>query len=119
MFEIGFSELLVIGIVALIVLGPERLPKAARTVGYWLGAIQRHVQLIKQEFHHDPTLQEMQRVKQELENEAIQMKYNMQNPHYQAMRQQQEQNNSSANVQNSESAEKTSTNPKVSLEKKR
>ena len=37
MFDIGFSELALISIIGLVVLGPERLPKAARTVGYWVG----------------------------------------------------------------------------------
>ncbi len=126
MFEIGFSELLLIGIVALIVLGPERLPKAARQVGYWIGAIQRHVQLIKQELHQDPMVQEMQRVKQDFENEAIQMKYNLQNPHYQEMLRQQQlqemqQNGSTPFIQSPPPVavnENEGTNPKVSLEKK-
>ncbi|WP_458524829.1 Sec-independent protein translocase protein TatB [Onishia taeanensis] len=43
MFDIGFLELLIIGVVALLVLGPERLPKAARTVGLWIGKIKRTV----------------------------------------------------------------------------
>ena len=37
MFDIGFSELVMIGLVSLIVIGPERLPKVARIVGFWLG----------------------------------------------------------------------------------
>ncbi|KAF0804727.1 Sec-independent protein translocase TatB [Alcanivorax xiamenensis] len=37
MFDVGFSELLLIFVIALVVLGPERLPKAARTLGYWIG----------------------------------------------------------------------------------
>ncbi|WP_136255575.1 Sec-independent protein translocase protein TatB [Onishia niordana] len=43
MFDIGFLELLIIGVVGLLVLGPERLPKAARTVGLWIGKIKRTV----------------------------------------------------------------------------
>ena len=43
MFDIGFLELMFIGVVGLLVLGPERLPKAARTAGLWLGKIKRSV----------------------------------------------------------------------------
>jgi sec-independent protein translocase protein TatB len=59
MFDIGFSELLVIGIVALIVLGPERLPKVARTAGHLFGRLQRYVSEVKAE------------VKREMHNEEI------------------------------------------------
>ena len=47
MFDIGFSELMLIGIVALIVIGPERLPKVARTLGHLLGRAQRYVNDVK------------------------------------------------------------------------
>ncbi|WP_295476579.1 Sec-independent protein translocase protein TatB [uncultured Pseudomonas sp.] len=47
MFEIGFSELLLVGIVALLVLGPERLPKAAATAGRWIGQGKRMLGGIK------------------------------------------------------------------------
>ena len=43
MFDLGFSELLVIGLVALVVIGPERLPKVARSAGQWLGKLNRYV----------------------------------------------------------------------------
>lgn len=41
MFEIGFSELVLLGVIALIVIGPERLPEVATTAGHWLGRLQR------------------------------------------------------------------------------
>lgn len=59
MFDIGFSELLVIGVVALIVLGPERLPKVARTAGHLFGRFQRYVSDVKAE------------IKREMHNEEI------------------------------------------------
>lgn len=59
MFGIEFSEFLIIGIVALIVLGPERLPKVARTAGHLFGRLQRYAADIKQQ------------VKQEMEAEDI------------------------------------------------
>ncbi len=47
MFDIGFSELMVIGVVALVVIGPERLPKVARTAGHLMGRMQRYVASVK------------------------------------------------------------------------
>lgn len=49
MFDMGFLELMLIGVVALLVLGPERLPTAARTVGLWVGKIKRTVSGMQQE----------------------------------------------------------------------
>lgn len=49
MFDIGFLELMLIGIVGLLVLGPERLPKAARTTGLWIGKIKRSVSGMQRE----------------------------------------------------------------------
>lgn len=51
MFDIGFLELLVVGVVALLVLGPERLPKAARTAGLWIGKIKRTVSGMQREIN--------------------------------------------------------------------
>ncbi|MTD17913.1 twin-arginine translocase subunit TatB [Pseudomonas sp. CCM 7891] len=47
MFDIGFSELLLVGLVALLVLGPERLPIAARNAGLWLGRAKRAMNMLK------------------------------------------------------------------------
>jgi sec-independent protein translocase protein TatB len=51
MFDIGFSELLVIGLVALIVIGPERLPRVARTLGHLAGRLQRYVSDVKSDIN--------------------------------------------------------------------
>ncbi|WP_051206347.1 Sec-independent protein translocase protein TatB [Oceanospirillum maris] len=61
MFDIGFFELIVIGILALLVLGPERLPKAARTAGMWIGRIKQGVSSIQQEVNQQLHIEEMQR----------------------------------------------------------
>src|SRR5262249_15870907 len=53
MFDIGFSELLVIGVVALIVIGPERLPRVARTVGVLAGRLQRYVADVKADINRE------------------------------------------------------------------
>ncbi len=59
MFDIGFSELVVVFIVALVVLGPERLPKAARLMGALIGKIRRTTSDLKYEFNREIELQEM------------------------------------------------------------
>ncbi|MHB1677084.1 MAG: Sec-independent protein translocase protein TatB [Sulfuriferula sp.] len=61
MFDIGFSELLLIGIVALVVIGPERLPKVARTVGLLLGRVQRYVATVKADISQEMQLEELHR----------------------------------------------------------
>ncbi len=72
MFDIGFSELLVIGIVALIVIGPERLPKVARTAGQWLGKLNRYVAQVKQDIDRDMKLEELRKLQQEMKETAQQ-----------------------------------------------
>ncbi|WP_196138815.1 Sec-independent protein translocase protein TatB [Aliikangiella sp. G2MR2-5] len=60
MFDMGFLELLVVGVIALIVLGPERLPKAARTVGMWVGKAKQSFNSIKTEIDRELKVQELQ-----------------------------------------------------------
>ncbi len=47
MFDVGFSEVVIIAIIALVILGPERLPKVARTIGFWVGKARRMVADVK------------------------------------------------------------------------
>src|ERR1700741_1538527 len=70
MFDIGFSELLVIGIVALVVIGPERLPRVARTLGVLFGRLQRYVTQVKSDINRKMDMAEVNRVKTEFENAA-------------------------------------------------
>jgi len=65
MFDIGFSELLVIGVVALIVIGPQRLPKVARTAGHLYGRLQRYVSDVKSDIGREMDLDELKRVGQQ------------------------------------------------------
>ncbi|MHB1245900.1 MAG: Sec-independent protein translocase protein TatB [Sulfuriferula sp.] len=62
MFDIGFSELAAIGVVALIVIGPERLPKVARTAGHLLGRLQRYVSTVKSDISREMELDELKKV---------------------------------------------------------
>ena len=68
MFGISFSELLLVGLVALLVLGPERLPGAARTAGLWIGRLKRSFNAIKQEVEREIGADELRR---QLHNEHI------------------------------------------------
>ncbi|MHB8535472.1 MAG: Sec-independent protein translocase protein TatB [Sulfuricaulis sp.] len=69
MFDIGFSELVVIGLIALIVLGPKRLPEVARTAGRWMGQLRRFISEVKSDLDreiHNENLTELRKLKQEL-----------------------------------------------------
>lgn len=68
MFEIGFPELVLIAIVGLLVIGPERLPEALRTMGLWLGRMRRSFTTVKAEIEKEIGMDE---VKRQLHNEAI------------------------------------------------
>lgn len=59
MFDIGFWELVLLGLVALLVLGPERLPAAARTAGFWLRKMRAMVASVRQEVERELYLEEM------------------------------------------------------------
>lgn len=58
MFDIAFSELVIVMLVALVVIGPERLPKVARTAGHLWGRMQRYVQNVKNDISNDLAIQE-------------------------------------------------------------
>lgn len=62
MFEVGFSELVLIGIVALLVIGPERLPGIARTAGLWLGRMRSMVSSVKHDIDRELRTQELERI---------------------------------------------------------
>ena len=70
MFDIGFSELLVIGVVALIVIGPEKLPKVARTLGHLLGRAQRYVNDVKSDINREIQLEELKKLQAEVTESA-------------------------------------------------
>lgn len=70
MFDIGFTELFVIGVVALVVIGPERLPKVARTAGHLFGRLQRYVTQVKSDISREMELAELGKMKSEFESAA-------------------------------------------------
>ena len=70
MFDIGFSEIMVIAVVALIVIGPERLPKVARTLGHLFGRMQRYVNDIKSDIGREIQLDELRNLQSSMEDAA-------------------------------------------------
>ncbi|MEZ5570771.1 MAG: Sec-independent protein translocase protein TatB [Halioglobus sp.] len=74
MFDIGFSELILIGVVALLVIGPERLPETIRTASMWLNRIRRGFNEIKQEvqqeLHNDEVMRDLRKTGEQLKKDA-------------------------------------------------
>jgi sec-independent protein translocase protein TatB len=69
-FDVGFSELMVIAVVALIVIGPERLPRVARTLGHLFGRLQRYVNDVKADINREIELEELRKFKTTFEDAA-------------------------------------------------
>jgi sec-independent protein translocase protein TatB len=70
MFDIGFSELMLIALVALIVIGPERLPKVARTVGHLFGRMQRYVNDVKSDISREMALDDLRKLQSSIQESA-------------------------------------------------
>lgn len=66
MFDVSFSELLVIAVVALLVIGPEKLPKVARTVGAFVGRMQRYMAQVRDEVNREMRFEELKNLQQEI-----------------------------------------------------
>jgi len=70
MFDIAFSEVMVIAVIALIVIGPERLPRVARTLGHLFGRMQRYVNDVRNDIQREIELDELRKLKQSVEESA-------------------------------------------------
>jgi|SRR5579859_1958923 len=70
MFDIGASEIFVIGVVALIVIGPERLPRVAKTLGHLFGRLQRYVSEVKSDINREIELEELRKLKATMQDAA-------------------------------------------------
>jgi sec-independent protein translocase protein TatB len=70
MFDFSFAELVLIMVVALIVIGPERLPKVARTMGHLWGRAQRYVNGVKADIERDMAVEEYRKLQQKVQEEA-------------------------------------------------
>ena len=65
MFDVGFFEIVLLGVVALLVIGPERLPKVARTAGLWIGKGRRMLQSVKTDIEQELRAEELKRILKE------------------------------------------------------
>src|SRR3546814_14789680 len=82
MFDVSFSELLLIGVIALIVIGPERLPGVARTIGHLVGRAQRYVNDVKSAIQREVDLGEINNLKDQMSDAANRVKASLENvPH--------------------------------------
>ncbi|MGE5089831.1 MAG: Sec-independent protein translocase protein TatB [Candidatus Levyibacteriota bacterium] len=79
MFDIGFSEIALIGVVALVVLGPERLPKTARTMGHLFGRLQRYVNEVKADISREMELDELRKLQNEMQGAARELQQTVTN----------------------------------------
>ena len=80
MFDISFGELLIIGAVTLIVVGPERMPKVARTAGALFGRLQRFVANVKADLQHEMQMSELAKLEAELREEGEEIKNSIYQP---------------------------------------
>lgn len=82
MFDIGFAELLIIAVLSLLVIGPERLPGAIRTGAQWLNKLKRGFNDVKhevqQELHNDAVLQDLRKTGEELQNTTADVEHDIQ-----------------------------------------
>jgi len=79
MFDISFAELIVVGIVALVVIGPERLPAVARTVGYFLGRARRYVEQVKRDLNEEMELDDLRKLRDSMHETADSFKNSVRN----------------------------------------
>ena len=70
MFDIGFSEMVVLAVVALVVLGPERLPKVAKQAGAWMGKLRRYVDDVKSDINRQMELSELRNLQTQITDAA-------------------------------------------------
>src|SRR3954453_739975 len=70
MFDIGFSEMMVIAVLALIVVGPEGLPRVARTLGHLAGRLQRYVADVKADINREMELDELRKMRDSMQQAA-------------------------------------------------
>lgn len=78
MFDIGFSEMVVLAVVALVVLGPERLPRVARQTGAWMGKLRRYVDDVKSDINRQMELTELRDLKSQVTDAARELETSVQ-----------------------------------------
>ncbi|MEH6627609.1 MAG: Sec-independent protein translocase protein TatB [Motiliproteus sp.] len=86
MFDIGFTELLIVAVVALIVVGPERLPSAIRTAGLWAGRVRRTLGNVQKEISEELRVDEMRQAAKEQQEKLEQQIDGIQKPFSESLR---------------------------------
>ncbi|MDP2246957.1 MAG: Sec-independent protein translocase protein TatB [Nitrosomonadales bacterium] len=79
MFDIAFTELVIVAIVALIVIGPEKLPKVARTLGSLAGRMQRYVATVKHDIERELQLDDLKKLQQDIQQGSQNIKNEVEN----------------------------------------
>jgi sec-independent protein translocase protein TatB len=79
LFDIAFTELVIVAIVALIVIGPEKLPKVARTLGSLAGRMQRYVSTVKQDIERELELDDLKKLQQDIQQGSQDVKRQVEN----------------------------------------
>lgn len=74
MFDISFAELMIIAVVGLLVIGPDKLPQVARTAGAFIGRLQRYVAQVKEEVNREARFEDLQNLQREIKEGASQVK---------------------------------------------
>ena len=77
MFDVGISEIMVIAVVALVVLGPEKLPKTARTLGHLFGRLQRYVGEVKADINRELAMEDLKKLQAEVSSAATDFQTSM------------------------------------------
>ena len=77
MFDLGFWELLLIGTIALLVIGPERLPEVARTVGGWVGKLRRYVSSVRSDIDRELRTEELRKMMESQQSELNSLRQRM------------------------------------------
>lgn len=78
MFDIGFTELMLIGLIALVVIGPEKLPRVARTVGHLTGRLQRYVSDVKADINREIELDDLRKMRDSVQKAATELESSVQ-----------------------------------------
>jgi sec-independent protein translocase protein TatB len=78
MFDFGFTEMMIIAVVGLVVLGPERLPKVAKQAGQWLGKLRRYVDDVKTDINRQMELQELKNLQAQMTEAAREVESSVQ-----------------------------------------
>lgn len=108
MLDIGFTELLLVAVIALVVLGPERLPDAIRTTAYWVGKLRRSFHSVKEELEKEI---DADGIKQQIHNETVLKELNKTGDQFQSQVSELKQSLSPDGIDKADGTQKNTTKP--------